>query len=169
MPPYAEGAGPPDLTNGLRYYDGRFPGLGTITVEGVEDHWETWRFTFGEYEIIDAEGFIAGQKYEIQANSTLAHQWDQDWTLTFSNGGWVAMSSSSNNADFLYGPPGSQHEEIDPEFQGLGWTEVRLPMGLGYFFGRSHAIGEEWTVTVNGHTASALVTAKDPLAVGMLD
>jgi hypothetical protein len=169
MPPYVGEAGPPKLTNGTRYYDGRFPGLATITAEGVDGAWETWRFTYDEYEIIDAEGYIAGQTYDVSVRSELKGQWDQEWNLSYKDGGWVALSSSSNAADLLFGPPGSQLEEIDPELQGLGWTEVNLPSGLGYFFGRSHAVGELWTVTVNGQTSSARVISKDPDAVGMLE
>jgi hypothetical protein len=160
--PLEEGARFPTFYPDVVYYDGQIPGLGRIMAMQHQPG-ESWEFEYQGYKVIDGEGYTIGSS-SFKVCSSLESRWDESWDVQVSNGAWVA-TSCSNQIDFVYGSPGMQWEELDPEIRELGFIEVEMPVELGHFYGRCHEIGEVWTVAVAGQEFQVTVTEKDPSAI----
>ncbi len=67
-----------------------------------------------------------------------------------------------NEPNFVIIGPGETWDSVSDEFKSRVYVKVPIPPEYGEFYGIARAIGEVWTVTINGVSYSATVTEADP-------
>lgn len=67
-----------------------------------------------------------------------------------------------NEPNFVIIGPGETWESVSDEFKSRVYLKVPIPPEYGEFYGIARAVGEIWTVTINGVSYSATVTEADP-------
>ncbi|MBN2082753.1 hypothetical protein JW859_11195 [bacterium] len=149
-----------ELDPNKRYFNGVNPEEGMIIAEAQSEN-EYWVFQIGDLVITDDEGFFPGSTDIISFNTTMEGKWDLDWKVGGANGFWLYQECSGQPVS-LYGPPGTQWEEVDPDWQQPKWVQVPIPPEYGRFYGYAHAVGEVWTVTINGESYSATSDTCNP-------
>jgi hypothetical protein len=158
--PLAKEAAYPKMQDGSIWYQGTNPSFGQILAKQLIEG-EKWIFKIGDLEIPSEEPFEMGRWYSFEISAEIASSTVTSGELSLIGGSWVYFDFN-DQPTVMIGAPGSYEIEINPEWAKHKWVQVPIPPEYGTFFGRAHAVGEVWTVTVGGKEYTAVVEEAEP-------
>jgi hypothetical protein len=159
--PLKEGQEFPKLEQGHLWYKVMKPGVMMVLAE-QKTPGEEWIFRNGACGLIADTPFDPDAYTDYSIRYIWKDKWDRQGQLSLGHGFW-AYFKSGLMPEAMVSTPGSYPFECDPEWAKLTWVNVPIPPEYGKFYGRAHAAGEVWTVTINGVDYSATATEGDPL------
>lgn len=150
----------PDLSPDKRYFKGADPAVGMLIAEQVEPG-EHWIFQIGDKVLTDEVGFDGGSQH-VAIDSKLDGHWYHSWTEMQPLNGFWFYQICGDQLGFIYGSKGCQDTDIEKEgFLKQNLFKLPVPDDVGRCYVLAHAVGEVWTVTVDGKSYTATVVASD--------
>lgn len=145
----------PILEQDGMWFQGTKYGTGRIIAQQIHEN-EHWVFTIGDLVVNADTPFTAGKEITYEVNAEIVGTPVGSGSFSVQCGSVLHFGSSFESLLVIF-PLGTNEIEINPEWAKHKWVRVPIPPEYGTFFGRAHAVGEVWTVTVGGKEYSAVV------------
>ncbi len=157
--PLEDGVEYPEINGPEKWYKVTKPGVMTIFAQEYIPG-EIWIFQNGHCGLIADVPFDPSAQISYDYEFKLSGKWSRTGELTTNLGYWGYLSDEGMPM-VMISTPGSYPYELDPKWRARTWVNVPIPEAYGCFYGLAHAVGEVWSVTIEGTTYSATAKTAD--------